>query len=224
MSEPFCAKGGCCMREGRSDGVGRYVANGGMIQRWPPALRWASAVAMTASAILAPQQGLPVVALLQFMAYYAGGLSLHHLWRDLRPLLWHLPFLCVGTLLVTRNLVPASIAEISSRIVLSGLPIFWLQRVSRPTELLNVFQHLLPFRIRLLLLAALRMLPILLAQLAEIRLVHTLQDRWPTLADWKRPRWLMRAAGAVAVSASVRVVKLSDDMASALEGRGLDRL
>ncbi|MDD9726031.1 energy-coupling factor transporter transmembrane component T [Roseovarius sp. SK2] len=184
---------------------------------------WMVALAIALFGVLAPATWLPLLSLLATVLFIATAGPRATL-RDARPLAWHAPVLLLGMLIVNGRVDWALALEISVRFMLTAMPIFWLHRLTAPTHLLTLFERVLPFRLRLILLFALRIWPLLLRDMKDILLVARLTGTWPARLRDVRPRHFVHAPGRIMMPLGVRAIRLSDDMARSLEARGLDQL
>ncbi|MCA0941608.1 energy-coupling factor transporter transmembrane protein EcfT [Salipiger pacificus] len=203
--------------------MSRRSSSTGAPTRGRSLLLWSTALVIVILGVAAPALWLPMLALL-VAGLFVVTAGLGPTLRDARPLAWHAPVLLVGMLLVKQAIDWGLVLEISLRFMLTATPIFWLHRMTSPTELLKLFERLLPLRLRFILVFTLRVWPLLFRDMQDILLLARLSGAWPARRRDIRPRHLLRAPGRIMLPLSVRAVRLSDDMARSLEARGLDRL
>lgn len=195
----------------------------GWLARCPPLARWGLAMSCAAAGVLVPAGGLAIVAVIA-IPIFISTVGLSGMLRDARPLIWHLPLLLVSMLLLRGRVDWPAAAEISTRFMLTAMPIFWLHRVTSSTELVRLFERFLSLRLRLLMLFSLRLWPLLLNDMRDILYLSHIQGAFPDRWRDMRPRHLRRYLNQFLTPMAVRAVRLSDEVANSLEARGLDDL
>lgn len=205
-----------------TDYLGRYTPGSGLLRRLPVGPRWLLALGLSV-AVLAVRDPIAVVALsLAAAGLYAGaGLPVRTLLRDLRPLTLQVP-LVLAVYLVQRG--AGALGEglqVAVQIMVALLPALWLQRVTPMAELLAAAQRVLPRRLALVLMLALRFLPELSREFRSILLVQRLRGQPLDRASLRRPRRWPEAARALGVPAVVRSARLAEEVSLAVRARGI---
>ncbi|WP_349768711.1 energy-coupling factor transporter transmembrane component T family protein [Rhodobacter sp. NTK016B] len=193
-----------------------YLPGTGLLWRLPPGIKLLALAALGTLLLAVPLLDLAAITFVAVIALYLGsGLGWRVIWGILRPMLlilaivagaqWWL-FDALSALMVALRLAAlllfASLVTLTTRasdmIAALERALFWL----RPLRV-N------PAKVSLALSLALRFIPVLGSITAEVR-------------EAQRARGLERSVIATAVPVIVRLLKMADDIADAIEARGYD--
>ncbi len=193
-----------------------YVPGASPVHRCPPGHKILGLVAAGTVLFALPRLGLALAALgLAGLLYGVAGIPARLVLAQLRPLAWILAILVLVQLALDGWLAGLMVAaRLAALVLLAGL----VTLTTRSADLIEALQRGLawlrflgvnPAKVGLAIALTLRFIPVLAAITAEVR-------------EAQRARGLERSLVALTVPVVVRMLKMSDDIAAAIDARSYD--
>ena len=193
-----------------------YVAGDSAIHRCPPGAKILALIVAGTLLFALPRVELAVAALVVTgLLYRLAGIPARFVLAQLRPLAWMLAVLVLVQLALDGWLAGLLVAaRLAALVLLAGL----VTLTTRSSDLIEALQRGLswlkplgvdPAKVGLAIALTLRFIPVLAAVTAEVR-------------EAQRARGLERSIVALTVPVVVRMLKMSDDIAAAIDARSYD--
>lgn len=193
-----------------------YVPGESLVHRWPPGAKILALVLAGTVLFALPRVDLAVAALVVAgLLYRIAGIPARLVLAQLRPLAWMLAVLVLVQLALDGWLAGLLVAaRLAALVLLAGL----VTLTTRTADLIEALQRGLawlrplgvdPAKMGLAIALTLRFIPVLAAITAEVR-------------EAQRARGLERSLVALTVPVVVRMLKMGDDIAAAIDARSYD--